>query len=72
MNQTNPIPPVGRWLRLAEGAARLGLPPRVLRTSIEAGTAAVRAQRLGARGMLYVAEGDLEQFALQLQRGGVR
>ena len=63
-------PPPGRWVRLAEAAARVGLPPRVLRTCINSGTASMRAQPLGPRGLLYVAENDIQAFADHLQRAG--
>ena len=65
-----PPPPPGRWVRLSEAAARVGLPPRVLKTCISAGTAGMRAQQLGLRGLTYVAEADIQPFADKLQRTG--
>jgi len=68
--QTNqpPPPPPGRWIRMAEAAARVGVPTRVLKTCISAGTSGMRVQPLGARGILYVAENDVQPFADKLQR----
>lgn len=65
-----PPPPPGRWVRLSEGAARVGLPPRVLKTCITSGTASIRTQQLGPRGLIYLAENDLGPFADKLQRVG--
>jgi len=72
MNPTAPPPPTppGRWVRLAEAAARVGIPPRVLKTSIAAGVANIRVQHLGQRGLMYVAEADVQPFADKLQRLG--
>lgn len=67
-----PPPPTGRWVRLSEAAARVGLTPRVLKTCIASGTASIRAQQLGPRGLTYVAEADIGPFADKLQRVGAQ
>jgi hypothetical protein len=67
---TPACPPITRWVRLSEAAARVGLPPRVLKTCISAGTACIRSQQLGPRGLTYCAEADIPQFADRLSRTG--
>lgn len=61
-----PKPPPDRWEKLAAAAARHGLPPRALRTSIESGLADIRCARLGKRQLLYVVAGDADVFARRL------
>lgn len=64
--------PVSRWLRLSEAAARVGIPPRLLRSDIEAGRAALRTQVLGKRGLLFVAAEDADALRFRLEQGGAR
>ena len=71
MNEV-PMPPVDRWVRLSEAAARIGVAPRLLRSDIETGVANVRAQRFGKRALMFVASVDCDALRLRLQQVGVR
>lgn len=66
-----PKPPPGRWIRVSEAAARLGMPPNLLAQTIAAGRApaAVRFVHLGRRGLLHLAENDLHTLAAVLHAG---
>jgi len=55
-----------RWERLSTAAARLGLPPRVLRDEIDAGRASIRTAALGKRGLHFVAAQDVDAYSLAL------
>ena len=65
-----PPSPTGRWVRLSEGAARIGLPAGVLKRWLENGATGIRTMAVGKRGLVHVAENDLGQFADKLQRTG--
>jgi hypothetical protein len=67
-----PPPPVARWVRLSEAAARVGIPPRLLASDIEAGNAHVRTQTFGRRGLVFVASEDVEALRHRLEQGGAR
>ena len=60
-------PPPGRWVRIAEAAARVGMPAGMLKRCILSGNTGMRVQELGARGIWHVADTDLQQYAAQLQ-----
>lgn len=64
--------PPTRWERLATAAQRVGVSPRVLLRTIEAGRADVRVQRLGARELIHVASADVDQYAAVLNYGGTQ
>lgn len=70
--QTNapPPPPPGRWIRASEGSARVGLPTGVFKRCLESGSTGIRTMAVGKRGLVYIAENDLGQFADRLQRVG--
>lgn len=63
--------PPGRWIRLNEAAARLGVSPVLLAADIAAGRAALRYQHFGHRRLMHVAESDLQQLAARLHAGEV-
>ena len=70
MDQTHqqpPKPPAGFWERYTSAAHRIGVQPKVLRATIEAGGAQIRVARLGARGLLHVAASDVDAFARRLE-----
>jgi hypothetical protein len=65
-----PPPPIGRWLRLADAADRLGMTsPAILLAEISLGRAQIRAARLGKRSLIHVAASDVEKFAQRLAAG---
>jgi hypothetical protein len=71
MNQTAhlpqiPRPPADRWERYTQAAARIGVPPGVLRASIESGVANIRAAKLGKRQLLHVVAADVDTFARRI------
>jgi len=61
-----PKPPVNRWERAGVAAQRIGIPPRLLLSQIEAGLADVRCARLGRRGLVHLAANDVDQLASRL------
>lgn len=67
MHPTQSPPPPGRWVRLSEAAARVGITPRMLKSCILSGDAAMRVQEIGARGLWHVPEADIQPFADKLQ-----
>jgi hypothetical protein len=64
-------PPPGRWCRLNEAAARLGIPPALLAADIAAGRSGLRFMHLGARRLVHVADADLALAAAKLHVGEV-
>lgn len=68
MNQTSniPKPPVTRWERCAQAAARVGIPKSLLLSQIDAGLADIRCARLGRRGLVHLAANDVDQLASRL------
>ena len=56
--------PPGRWLRLSQGARRLGLTRDLL--IAEAPRLNCRLRSLGVRGLLHVSESDIDRAAVLL------
>lgn len=57
------VTPLPRWERLAVASARVGIPPDLLRSHIDAGRAHIRTAVLGRRGLVHVAADDVDAFA---------
>lgn len=66
-----PMPPITRWERHTQAAARCGIPPRAF-LEIVMHDPMVRVQRLGKRQLLHVASNDVDGLAARMQSGGVR
>lgn len=64
-------PPPGRWVRLNEAAARLGIPAALLSADLVAGRAGLRYMRLGARQLMHVSDADIQLAAVRLHAGEV-
>lgn len=65
-----PMPPVTRWERYTQAAARCGIPPRAFLELVNHDPL-MRVQRLGKRQLLHVPANDVEALAMRLQQGGV-
>lgn len=62
-----PPPPVTRWERVGDAAARIGLDtPDLLRSQLSVAGCQIRAARIGKRGLLFVASNDVDAFARRL------
>lgn len=65
-------PPVRNWERLNNAAQRIGVPADILRADITAGKADVRMQRMGKRGLVFLASNDVDALQAQLAWGGTQ
>lgn len=64
------VPPVTKWERLAQAAARVGLPSAdLLRSELSVAGSQIRAARVGKRGLLLVAANDIDAYARRLAAG---
>lgn len=66
MSQIPPRVPVDRWERVTAAAARVGIAPSVLRSTISAGRADIRVATLGKRGLVYCAAVDVDSYARRI------
>lgn len=60
------------WLRLADAAARVGLPLSTFRSVVQSGTYPIRVHRAGARGLVFVAASDVENYRAAMLAGVLR
>lgn len=66
-----PPPPVSRWERYTQSAARYGISPRAFLALLESDPMA-RVQRFGKRSLLHVAAEDADRIGQRLQQGATR